>query len=44
VRHVRYYVLARRLDRWWRKFGHHQWLAPNELDLKYLDDVWNGRA
>jgi len=46
LRHLRYWWLRRRVYRWaalWGEYG----LGlgyPNPADLRYLEDVWRGRA
>lgn len=44
IRHLRYVVLAWQFWHWWVRIGRHLWLAPNESDLRHLEDVWAGRA
>jgi len=44
IRHVRYLYLSWCFHRWWMDVGRHYWLAPNELDERFLEDVWNGKA
>lgn len=42
IRHIRYWWLSRQFCRWWLEVGQYHWLAPNQLDLEYLDRVWRG--
>lgn len=44
IRHVRYWLLCRRLANYWNRYGRHHWLCINEADLLYLDRVWKGQA
>ena len=44
IRHIRYFILQRRLARWWQRYGRHHFLLVNERDLLYLDRVWRGEA
>jgi len=44
IRHIRWLVYALQFDRWWESVGRHHWLAPNQADLRYLRDVWQGKA
>jgi hypothetical protein len=44
IRHARYYWLSFQFWRWWGALGRHLGAVPNEQDLKYLRDVWNGKA
>jgi hypothetical protein len=44
IRHIRYYYLAWQCDRWWRDTGRWYWLIPNERDIAFLEDVWQGKA
>lgn len=39
IRHIRYFILARRLEQWRRAWGC-LWAA--ESDIEYLEAVWNG--
>ncbi len=43
IRHIRYFYHARRLNRWWNEIGSHFWLAVNEQDIQFLEDVWDGK-
>lgn len=44
IRHIRYFLLAREFRLWWEGEGHMLGAFPNEADLRYLEDVWKGRA
>lgn len=44
IRHIRYLYLRWRFTQWWIAVGQHLGAYPNERDLDYLEDVWNGRA
>jgi hypothetical protein len=46
IRHLRFVWYARRVDRWaemWSRAGIGVGV-PNESDLRWLDDIWHGRA
>ena len=42
VRHIRYYWLLYRYNRWWVQVGQWYWLSMNPSDEAYLADVWKG--
>jgi hypothetical protein len=44
IRHVRYFLLCRELEKWWWESGRYLGACPNESDLNYLDRVWRGEA
>jgi hypothetical protein len=44
IRHVRYFLLCRELEKWWWESGRFLGACPNEADLNYLDQVWRGEA
>lgn len=43
IRHVRYAHHAKLFNDWWQSCGQHCWLAPNEVDIRFLDDIWDGK-
>jgi hypothetical protein len=46
IRHLRFFWYARRVDRWaemWSRAGIGLGV-PNESDIRWLDDIWRGRA
>lgn len=43
IRHIRWLCLSIRFAMWWEQ-ARHLFLAPNEADIRYLDDVWEGLA
>jgi hypothetical protein len=43
IRHVRWFILHARFMQWWFSVGRHYWLVPNDEDMQYLEDVWNGK-
>lgn len=44
IRHIRWLWLSYRFERWWSEVGHLLGAVRNPSDLKFLDDVWSGRA
>lgn len=44
IRHVRYAYLSWRFRGWWQNIGRHLGAVPNESDIKYLENVWKGKA
>ena len=43
IRHVRWYMLQRNYWEWWYEVGFMLGAFPNPADLKYMQDVWEGR-
>lgn len=43
IRHIRYLWLRARFTYWWATTGQHLGATPNEADLRFLDDVWEGK-
>jgi hypothetical protein len=44
IRHIRWLWLSRKFWLWWQATGKSLGAVPNERDLRYLDDVREGRA
>jgi CHC2 zinc finger len=44
IRHVRWWYLNWRFNRWWLRVGRNHGVAPNPCDEVYLDYVWKGEA
>lgn len=44
IRHVRWFYLSWSFGHWWDKVGRHLGCFPNEADMKFLDDVWEGKS
>jgi len=44
IRHIRWFYLAWRFDRYWQNLGRHIGAVPNPSDLAFLDKVWKGLA
>lgn len=44
IRHVRFAWNVLKFQIWWTFIGRHLVAWPNESDLDYLRDIWEGRA
>lgn len=44
IRHARWAILCVRFNLWWERIGRHLGAVPNESDVRFLEDVWSGRA
>jgi hypothetical protein len=44
IRHIRWLYYNHQLLHWWKHYGQHFWLTPNDADFEFLNDVWNGKV
>jgi hypothetical protein len=42
IRHIRYFFLCWRFNRWWNSIGRYLGMVPNQADLDRLKKVWEG--
>lgn len=44
IRHLRYWIAVARFNLWWQSVGCYLGAIPNESDIRYLQDIWEGKA